>query len=39
MGASYGSFVTEDISADIALAIVKAFEEYIKDKRMCAKFT
>jgi len=26
MGASYGSFVTEDISADIALGIVSAFE-------------
>jgi hypothetical protein len=29
LGASYGSFVTEDISADTALAIVAAFEKYI----------
>lgn len=29
LGASYGSFVTEDISADEALAIVSAFEKYI----------
>ncbi len=29
LGASYGSFVTMDISADEALAIVHAFEEYI----------
>ena len=30
VGSSYGSFVVEDISADTALAIVRAFEEYIK---------
>jgi hypothetical protein len=30
LGSSYGSFVVEDISADTALAIVRAFEEYIK---------
>jgi hypothetical protein len=29
LGASYGSFVTMDISADEALAIVEAFENYI----------
>ena len=29
LGASYGSFVTEDISAQTALDIVAAFEEYI----------
>jgi len=29
LGASYGSFVTGDISADIALGIVAAFEKYI----------
>ncbi|MEP7235800.1 MAG: GNAT family N-acetyltransferase [Ignavibacteriota bacterium] len=29
MGASYGSFVTGDISADTSLAIVKAFEDHI----------
>lgn len=32
VGSSYGSFVTEDISADTALAIVEAFERYIKQK-------
>jgi len=32
LGASYGSFVTEDISADIALEIVAAFEKYIVGK-------
>lgn len=32
VGSSYGSFVVEDISADTALAIVRAFEEYIKMK-------
>jgi len=31
LGASYGSFVTEDISADTALAIVEAFEKHITD--------
>ena len=30
LGASYGSFVTEDISADTALAIVAAFEKHIE---------
>lgn len=30
LGASYGSFVVEDISADVALAIVASFEEYVK---------
>jgi hypothetical protein len=29
LGSSYGSFVTEDISADTALGIVEAFEKYI----------
>lgn len=29
LGASYGSFVTEDISAQMALDVVQAFEEYI----------
>lgn len=32
LGSSYGSFVTEDISADTALAIVEAFEDYIRKK-------
>ena len=32
MGSSYGSFVTGDISAHTALAIVEAFEKYIQDK-------
>jgi len=32
LGSSYGSFVVEDISADIALAIVSAFEAYIRSK-------
>jgi hypothetical protein len=32
IGASYGSFVTEDISAETALAVVAAFEEYIVNK-------
>src|SRR5205807_6401785 len=32
LGASYGSFVTEDISADTALAIVAAFEKYVLSK-------
>jgi len=32
LGSSYGSFVTEDISADVALAIVAAFEKYILSK-------
>lgn len=31
LGASYGSFVVEDISADVALAIVASFEEYVKE--------
>jgi hypothetical protein len=30
LGSSYGSFVTEDISADTALAIVRSFGEYLK---------
>src|SRR6202044_731669 len=30
LGASYGSFVTEDISAQTALDIVAAFEQYIR---------
>ncbi len=30
LGASYGSFVTEDISAQMALDVVEAFEEYIR---------
>jgi hypothetical protein len=30
LGASYGSFVTEDISAQTALDIVAAFEEYVR---------
>ncbi len=30
LGASYGSFVTEDISAQTALDIVEAFEKYIR---------
>ncbi|MDP4219461.1 MAG: GNAT family N-acetyltransferase [Bacteroidota bacterium] len=30
LGASYGSFVTGDISADVALAIVRSFESYIR---------
>lgn len=29
LGASYGSFVVEDVSADIALAIVTSFEHYM----------
>ncbi len=32
LGSSYGSFVTEDISADTALAIVAAFEKYIAQR-------
>lgn len=32
LGSSYGSFVTEDISAHTALAIVEAFEKYIQEK-------
>lgn len=32
LGASYGSFVTEDVSADEALAIVNAFEDYIMNR-------
>ncbi|HYM20657.1 MAG TPA: GNAT family N-acetyltransferase [Candidatus Kapabacteria bacterium] len=34
LGASYGSFVVEDISADTALAIVTAFEEYVRSKKI-----
>lgn len=34
LGASYGSFVTNDISADTALAIVSAFENYVKKKQI-----
>lgn len=30
LGSSYGSFVVEDISADVALAIVGAFEDYMQ---------
>jgi hypothetical protein len=32
LGASYGSFVTGDISADTALGIVTAFEKYVLSK-------
>jgi hypothetical protein len=38
LGASYGSFVTEDISADIALAVVTAFEMYVKEKNVVEVF-
>lgn len=31
LGSSYGSFVVEDVSADVALAIVSAFERYIEE--------
>jgi hypothetical protein len=31
LGASYGSFVVEDISADIALGIVEAFETHVRE--------
>jgi hypothetical protein len=34
LGSSYGSFVVEDISADTALAIVSAFESYIRSKNI-----
>lgn len=30
LGASYGSFVTEDISAQMALDVVQGFEEYVR---------
>ncbi|MDP4199952.1 MAG: GNAT family N-acetyltransferase [Bacteroidota bacterium] len=31
-GASYGSFVTEDISAQTALDVVAAFEDYVRER-------
>ena len=34
LGASYGSFVTEDISAQTALDIVAAFENYIRERKI-----
>jgi hypothetical protein len=34
VGASYGSFVTEDISAQTALDVVAAFEDYIRRKNI-----
>jgi hypothetical protein len=32
LGASYGSFVTEDISAQMALDVVRAFEDYVRSQ-------
>jgi lipid II:glycine glycyltransferase (peptidoglycan interpeptide bridge formation enzyme) len=34
MGSSYGSFVVEDISTYVALAIVEAFENYIRQNKI-----
>lgn len=34
LGSSYGSFVVEDISADVALAIVEAFENYVRQNKI-----
>jgi hypothetical protein len=34
VGASYGSFVTEDISAQTALDVVAAFERYVRENKI-----